>query len=60
MTPFLAASESASGASMLKDGKPDLENEAVVGTLDYIKQLNDAGNLTINSSPAADQLRTSA
>src|SRR5262245_48789274 len=33
----------ASGASMLKDGKPDLENEAVVGALDYIKQLNDAG-----------------
>ena len=33
----------ASGASMLKDGKPDLENEAVVGTLDYIKSLNDAG-----------------
>jgi len=33
----------ASGASMLKDGKPDLENEAVVGTLNYVKQLNDAG-----------------
>ena len=33
----------ASGASMLKDGKPNLENEAVVGTLDYIKSLNDAG-----------------
>jgi len=33
----------ASGASMLKDGKPDLENETVVGTLDYIKALNDAG-----------------
>jgi len=33
----------ASGASMLKDGKPDLENDAVVGTLDYVKQLNDAG-----------------
>ena len=33
----------ASGASMLKDGKPDLENEAVVGTLEYIKSLNDAG-----------------
>ena len=28
---------------MLKDGKPDLENEAVVGTLEYIKSLNDAG-----------------
>lgn len=33
----------ASGASMLKDGKPDLENETVVGTLDYVKALNDAG-----------------
>ena len=33
----------ASGASMLKDGQPDLENEAVVGTLEYIKSLNDAG-----------------
>jgi multiple sugar transport system substrate-binding protein len=33
----------ASGASMLKDGKPDLENGAVVGTLDYIKSLQDAG-----------------
>ena len=33
----------ASGKSMLKDGKPDLENEAVVGTLEYIKSLQDAG-----------------
>ncbi|MCM2474461.1 sugar ABC transporter substrate-binding protein [Rhizobium sp. CG5] len=33
----------ASGASMMKDGKPDLENEAVVGTLDYIQSLNKAG-----------------
>ena len=33
----------ASGGSMLKDGKPDLENEAVVGALEYIKSLNDAG-----------------
>lgn len=33
----------ASGASMLKDGKPDFTNEAVVGALDYVKQLNDAG-----------------
>ena len=33
----------ASGGSMLKDGKPDLENAAVVGTLDYVKSLNDAG-----------------
>lgn len=33
----------ASGASMLKDGQPDLENASVVGTLDYIKSLQDAG-----------------
>jgi multiple sugar transport system substrate-binding protein len=33
----------ASGASMLNDGQPDLENEAVVGALEYIKSLNDAG-----------------
>ena len=28
---------------MLKDGKPDVENKAVVDTLNYIKSLNDAG-----------------
>ena len=33
----------ASGASMLKDGKPDLENSAVVGTLAWVKSLQDAG-----------------
>lgn len=33
----------ASGASMLKDGMPDLENASVVGTLEYIKSLQDAG-----------------
>lgn len=33
----------ASGASMLKDGKPDLENDAVVGTLDYLASLNKEG-----------------
>lgn len=33
----------ASGASMMKDGQPDLENSDVVGTLDYIKSLQDAG-----------------
>jgi multiple sugar transport system substrate-binding protein len=33
----------ASDGSMLKDGQPDLENEAVVGALEYIKSLNDAG-----------------
>ncbi len=43
----------ASGASMLKDGKPDLENDAVVGTLDYVKQLNDAGVI----SPAPESIR---
>jgi multiple sugar transport system substrate-binding protein len=33
----------ASGASMMSDGQPDVDNEAVVGALDYIKSLNDAG-----------------
>ena len=33
----------ASGASMLKDGKPDVENSAVVDTLTYVKSLQDAG-----------------
>ncbi len=32
-----------SGASMMKDGKPDLENEAVVGTLEYIQSLGKDG-----------------
>ncbi|NTH48080.1 sugar ABC transporter substrate-binding protein [Agrobacterium rhizogenes] len=32
-----------SGASMLKDGKPDLENPAVVGTLEYIEALHKDG-----------------
>ena len=33
----------ASGQSMLKDGKPDVNNAAVVDALNYIKSLNDAG-----------------
>ena len=33
----------ASGGSMLKDGQPDLENKDIVGTLDYVKSLQDAG-----------------
>jgi multiple sugar transport system substrate-binding protein len=33
----------ASGASMLKEGQPDLENDSVIGTLDYVKSLQDAG-----------------
>jgi multiple sugar transport system substrate-binding protein len=33
----------ASGESMMKDGQPDLTNDAVVGTLEYLKSLNDAG-----------------
>ncbi len=33
----------ASGGTMLKDGKPDLENEDVVGTLEYIQKLNKEG-----------------
>ena len=33
----------ASGKSMLKDGKPDLTNEDVVGALEFIKSMYDAG-----------------
>lgn len=33
----------ASGQSMLKDGKPDVANDAVVGVLAYVKSLQDAG-----------------
>jgi multiple sugar transport system substrate-binding protein len=33
----------ASGQSMLKDGKPDVGNAAVVGALTYVKALQDAG-----------------
>jgi multiple sugar transport system substrate-binding protein len=33
----------ASGGSMLKDGKPALESEPVVATLEYVKSLKDAG-----------------
>ncbi|MEZ4869721.1 MAG: sugar ABC transporter substrate-binding protein [Caldilineaceae bacterium] len=33
----------ASGGSMMKDGKPDLTNDGVHGTMEYIKGLYDAG-----------------
>ena len=33
----------ASGNSMLKDGKPDLENSNVIETLEFIKSMDDAG-----------------
>jgi len=33
----------ASGGSMLKDGKPDLENAGVTSALEFVKSLNDAG-----------------
>lgn len=33
----------ASGKSMLKDGRPDLTNQDVVGTLEYIKSMYDEG-----------------
>ncbi len=33
----------ASGKSMLKDGQPDLTNEDVVGTLEFVKSMYDAG-----------------
>ena len=36
----------ASGQSMLKDGKPNVDNEAVVAALTYIKGLQDAGVLS--------------
>ena len=36
----------ASGQSMLKDGKPDVASDAVVGTLTYIKSLQDAGDIS--------------
>jgi multiple sugar transport system substrate-binding protein len=33
----------ASGKSMLKDGQPDLTNQDVVGTLEFVKSMYDAG-----------------
>ncbi len=33
----------ASGDSMMKDGKPDLTNDNVVGTLEYVKSMYDEG-----------------
>ncbi len=45
----------ASGASMMKDGQPDLENPAVVGTLEYIKSLQDAGVISPGIFAKKDQ-----
>lgn len=36
----------ASGKSMMKDGMPDVGNEAVVDTLDFIKGMNDDGSIS--------------
>ena len=36
----------ASGQSMMKDGKPDLETPAIVDTLTFIKSLQDAGDIS--------------
>jgi len=48
----------ASGESMLKDGKPNVDNPAVVDVLTYIKSLNDAGVISpgINAKKEQDKL----
>jgi multiple sugar transport system substrate-binding protein len=48
----------ASGQSMLKDGKPNVDNDAVVSVLSYIKSLNDAGVISpgINAKKEQDKL----
>jgi multiple sugar transport system substrate-binding protein len=48
----------ASGQSMLKDGKPNVDNPAVVDVLTYIKSLNDAGVISpgINAKKEQDKL----
>jgi len=48
----------ASGQSMLKDGKPNVDNPAVVDVLSYIKSLNDAGVISpgINAKKEQDKL----
>jgi multiple sugar transport system substrate-binding protein len=45
----------ASGESMMKDGQPDLTNDAVVGTFEYIKSLNDAGVIAPGIFAKAEQ-----
>jgi multiple sugar transport system substrate-binding protein len=48
----------ASGQSMLKDGKPNVDNEAVVSALTFIKSLNDAGVISpgIDAKKEQDKL----
>jgi multiple sugar transport system substrate-binding protein len=48
----------ASGQSMLKDGKPNVDNPAVVDALTFIKSLNDAGVISpgINAKKEQDKL----
>ncbi|MBV9636832.1 MAG: sugar ABC transporter substrate-binding protein, partial [Methylobacteriaceae bacterium] len=48
----------ASGQSMLKDGKPNVDNPAIVDVLSYIKSLNDAGVISpgINAKKEQDKL----
>jgi multiple sugar transport system substrate-binding protein len=48
----------ASGQSMLKDGKPNVDNPAVVDALTFVKSLNDAGVISpgINAKKEQDKL----
>jgi multiple sugar transport system substrate-binding protein len=48
----------ASGQSMLKDGKPNVDNSAVVDVLTFIKSLNDAGVISpgIDAKKEQDKL----
>ena len=45
----------ASGQSMLKDGKPNVDNPAVVDVLSYIKSLNDAGVISPGTNAKKEQ-----
>jgi multiple sugar transport system substrate-binding protein len=45
----------ASGGSMMKDGKPDLTNDGVRGTMEYIKGLWDAGVIAPGSFSMKEQ-----
>ena len=45
----------ASGQSMLKDGKPNVNNPAVVDVLTYIKSLNDAGVISPGTNAKKEQ-----
>ena len=45
----------ASGQSMLKDGKPNVDNEAVVSALTFIKSLQDAGVISPGTNAKKEQ-----